>query len=469
MRHWVVISLLVSLSAFAPAGEDLSREAAAAALRKAAEFFRTQVATEGGYLWRYSDDLSKRQGEGTATATMIWVQPPGTPAVGMAFLAAHEATGDAYYLDAARQAACALVRGQLRSGGWDYSIDFNPKNRKKFAYRADEGSAGKNVTTLDDDTTQAALRLLMRVDKALEFKDAQIHEAAEFALNSLLKAQYPNGAWPQRYDQFPEPEKFPVKAASFPESWEREYKKQDYRGHCTLNDNTLADMISTMLEAARIYNEPTYRAAAEKGGGFILLAQLPEPQPAWAQQYDAEMRPAWARKFEPPAVTGGESQGAMRTLLMLYRETGDKKYLEPLPRAIAYLRKSRLPEGRLARFYEMGTNKPLYFTRDYKLTYDDADMPTHYSFKVSDGVDRIAADYERLKALDPAELQKPEKNAPPKLIPALAARAQSVAAALDDKGRWLDKKNKDRVIECRTFIHNVGTLSEYLAATREAK
>jgi len=49
------------------------------------------------------------------------------------------------------------------------------------------------------------------------------------------------------------------------------------------------------FEAWRIYGEDRYRRTAEKGGEFILLAQMPEPQPAWAQQYDVEMRPAWAR------------------------------------------------------------------------------------------------------------------------------------------------------------------------------
>jgi PelA/Pel-15E family pectate lyase len=73
------------------------------------------------------------------------------------------------------------------------------------------------------------------------------------------------------------------------------------------------------------------------------MSQMPDPQPAWAQQYDANMHPAWARVFEPPSVTGGESQGIMRMLMVLYRETGDKKYLEPIPRALAYLKKSILP------------------------------------------------------------------------------------------------------------------------------
>ena len=32
------------------------------ALQIATRFFRTQISTEGGYLWRYSDDLSRREG-----------------------------------------------------------------------------------------------------------------------------------------------------------------------------------------------------------------------------------------------------------------------------------------------------------------------------------------------------------------------------------------------------------------------
>ena len=50
--------------------------------------------------------------------------------------------------------------------------------------------------------------------------------------------------------------------------------------------------------------------AAERAGGFSLLAQMPEPQPAWAQQYDARMQPAWARKFEPPAISSSRATTA---------------------------------------------------------------------------------------------------------------------------------------------------------------
>ncbi|MEO6808497.1 MAG: pectate lyase [Isosphaeraceae bacterium] len=478
MRFVVYAALLIGL--LAPpgqAGDGSTRDQAASALRNAVGFFRARVAVEGGYLWRYSEDLSRRQGEEKATATMAWVQPPGTPAVGLALLNAHEAAGDPYYLDAARETAHALVRGQLRSGGWDYSIEFDPRLRSRIAYRVDpEVKNGRNVSTLDDDTTQAALRLLMRIDRALKFEDAAIHESVGFALKALRNAQYPNGAWPQRFDRAPDPARFPVTKAASPDDWSRTYLKADYRGHYTLNDNTLADMIDVFLEAGRIYDRPEYQKAAERGGDFLLLAQMPEPQPAWAQQYDAEMHPVWARKFEPPSITGGESQGALKVLLHLYRETGHDRFLAPIPKALAYLRRSRLDDGRLARFYELKTNRPLYFTKDdYELTYSDANMPTHYAFKIGDGTGSITREYERLKANGPDRRTDPTQTARPRPSKVLETRAMAVVKALDDQGRWVEDGRLKafgpddptrRVIDCGTFIRNVDALSRYLASTR---
>lgn len=474
--------LLPTAACAAESSADLAklRTQAAAGLKKAAEFFVDQVSTEGGYLYSYSADLSRREGERKATQSMVWVQPPGTPSVGMALLEAWQATGDRFYLDAARRAAECLVRGQLASGGWTYEIDFNPKVRSKIAYRvAPSNPTGFNVTNFDDNTTQAALRLLMRVDRALgeagEPSQA-IGEAAKYALASILAAQYPNGAWPQRYSAPPDASGFPIKRASYPESWSRTWPNTKYNGHYTFNDSAMCDVIDVMLEAWRLYDDSRYRAAAERGGDFILLAQMPEPQPAWAQQYDADMHPAWARKFEPPSITGGESQQVLKTLLQLAGETGDQKYLQPIPRAIEYLESSRLADGRVARFYELKTNRPLYFTRDYQLTYSDADMPTHYSFKLSANLDNLRRQYEKLRSA-PARSKPKSKSA--KVDPPgrdLIAKTRQALASLDAGGRWVEQgrlktaaaagAGDEPVIKSATFIANVKTLSQFLAAAR---
>jgi Pectic acid lyase len=477
-RLVIVLFVFLAMAASARAQQADQREQASAALRKAVEFFRKNVATEGGYLWRYSADLSKREGEGKATATQIWVQPPGTPAVGLAYLAAYHATGDTYYLDAARETAGALIKGQLRSGGWTYQVEFDPALRKKFAFRIDPPNKGRNYTTYDDNTTQSAVRLLARLDVALKQKDAKIHEAATVALEAILKSQYPNGAWPQGFAEFPDPAMHPVKKANYyTGDYPRAMVKKEYWSYYTLNDNLLADLVDVLFEASRLYGDAKFSKAAEKAGDFLILAQMPEPQPGWAQQYDEEMRPSWARKFEPPSITGGESQGVMQTLLRFYRETGDKKYLEPLPKALAYYKKSLLSDGRLARFYELKTNKPLYFTKTYELTFKDNDLPTHYGFKVGSRLDAIEREYERLKKLSPDELKKQREPSakPSKPGDRLIAQTKSVIAALDKEGRWVEDGKlrfqgpndpNTRIISCETFIRNVTILSNYLAASR---
>ncbi len=464
----------LAVLAFCAPQEDFFREKAAEALHKAVAFFRKEVAVEGGYLWRYSEDLGLREGEGVVTGRTVWVQPPGTPAVGWAFLDAYEATGDRFHLEAARETGGALLRGQLRSGGWQDRIEFDPAARARVAYRvdADAKKNPKNWSSLDDDKTQSALRFMMRLDRALDFKDAAVHEAVLFGLEALLKAQSANGGFPQVF-QGPASEQ-PVKKASYPESWPRSMpRNHDYWVFYTLNDNLIPDVLDVLFLAERTYGERKFREAAERAGSFLILAQMPDPQPGWAQQYDFEMHPIWARKFEPPAVTGGESQGAMETLLRLARVTGDRKYLEPLPRALDYYRRSLLPDGRLARFYELRTNRPLYFTREYELTYSDNDVPTHYSFAVSSRLDRIAEEHERLKGADLKALAAAKEDGPPKLTKELAAQARAACAALDARGRWIEegqlkyhKAPPGRVIDCGTFVRNVRGISRFLAAAK---
>ena len=116
-RPLIAVAVAVLSPALASAQSDL-RQRASDTMHRATEFYHSQVASHGGYVYHYSLDLTQRWGEGVATGNQIWVQPPGTPTVGLASLQAYEATGDRFYLDAATDAALALVYGQLKSGGW---------------------------------------------------------------------------------------------------------------------------------------------------------------------------------------------------------------------------------------------------------------------------------------------------------------------------------------------------------------
>jgi len=450
---------------------EVSPAAAKQAMKKATHFFTSDVSTAGGYLWRYTQDLSQREGEVRASDSVIWVQPPGTPTVGEAFLTAYQKTGEPYLLAAAKGAANALINGQLKSGGWTYLIDF--KNRTKAQYRIDGGSSrARNTTTFDDNTSQSALRFLILLDQELKFQDQALHAAVMYALDSFLKAQYPNGGWPQRYSDFPDPKEFPVLKANYPESWPRTFPKKKYQNYYTFNDNAIADLVELMFLAHHVYEDSRYFDAALKAGDFIILAQMPEPQPAWAQQYNQKMQPDWARRFEPPSVTGGESQGIIKTLMQIYIYSGEKKYLEPIPSALAYLKKSELPSGKLARFYELKTNRPLYFTKQYQLTYKSNDMPTHYGFIVKSSVDSLESRYRSLLKASPqklASMRFPTRRV--RLTPSLTAKAKSAIDLLNANGAWITqgdlrtaKLENVPVIDTRVFVKNLETLADYVAA-----
>jgi len=467
-------------------------------MRKAGEFFATRAAIDGGYQATYSADLGwGRSAKNARGRKQFSVTPSATPAVGLAFLEAWEVTGQDIFLEAARNACHALVRAQLCSGGWDYTIDLDPEKRKRSAYRVDVGGdcpteasdRRSNVTNLDNNSTPGALRLMMRTDLALDFKDEKIHEATLYAFDKILAAQYPNGAWAQRFSVPPDPAGFPVKPASYPESWPQEWPGNIYYLHYTFNDDAIVYVIDVLLEAAKIYNEPRYGKGARKAGNFIILAQMPEPQPAWAQQYNADMHPAWARVFEPPAVSGRESTDVMKGLLLLYRETGEKKYLKPIPPALAYLRRSTFERNGhqvFARFHELRTNRPLYITpgdrvesdplrelrnrnldtldlnldldarkhfrwwlNGYELSRDDGAGVGHYSLVThAASIDPIEAEYERLSKADPATLVRPRKLRglnPVKVLgeqkeptPAeLAPQVNKAMASLDSRGAWV--------------------------------
>jgi PelA/Pel-15E family pectate lyase len=468
-----LLGVLVSSSR----GQDrISRDDAAVAMRKAATFYREKVAVEGGYVYHYSLDLAQRWGEGVASPDQVWVQPPGTPTVGMSFLNAYEATGDSYYLDAAREAAEVLAYGQFRSGGWTNSIDV-ARRREGHRYSGGDRRQDGN-SSLDDGQTQSAIQLVVLVDEALEFKNEEIHESAMMALDALLAAQFANGAFPQVWRG--PASKQPVLKASYPDyDWRNEGRIKEYWDMYTLNDNVCGYVADALVTAHRVYGDEKYLAALARLGDFLILAQMPDPQPAWAQQYNYDMHPIWARAFEPPGVSGDESQEAIETLMTVFDATGELKYLEPIPRAIAYLKKSLLPDGRLARYYELKTNRPLYMKRNgrqYELTYDDSDLPSHYGWKTDSRLEKLQQRYNELKENGPRSDEAREASTSRRVA---GSRVAEIVGDLDDEGRWISVYDGEplvgqpkfergmKYLSSAVFSRNVTILSAYLAATKE--
>ncbi|HSG73088.1 MAG TPA: pectate lyase, partial [Planctomycetaceae bacterium] len=440
------------------------------ALRKAAGFYREKVASHGGYVYHYSVDLSQRWGEGVASKDQIWVQPPGTPTVGMAYLKAYAASGDRYYLDAATDAAEALVYGQISTGGWTNCIDFNPRGNKVAQYRNGKGR-GRTTSSLDDGQTQSAIRFLVLTDEALQFKNKKIRESVKIAFDALLAAQFPNGGFPQIWDgtKVPDP---PVLKANYPKyDWRTEGRIKEYWHMYTLNDNVTGYVTQTLLEAYRVYKDDRYLTATKRLGDFLILAQMPDPQPGWAQQYNYDMQPIWARKFEPPGISGDETQETIETLMTISEATGDKKYLAPIPAALAWLKRSLLPDGRLARYYELQTNKPLYMFRNgdvYKLTYDDSNLPGHYGWKWDSRIEELETKYKQRLAADKVEAEAAISE----------QEVREILSSLDAEGRWISKFGNQPLVgalklppgtpylSSEVFSRNVTLLSEFLESTR---
>ncbi len=468
-----LFALLLS-SSFLAAADQPDPAAITAAMKKAVTYAHTHLAREGGYASSWDKDGKMGEVEHGKSPTIISVQPHGTTTMGLSILKAYQATGDEVFLKAAQDAAHALLKCQLATGGWPADFDFAPDKANVYHLMSHveagdkEPGKRKNYSTLDDNKTQSALLFLLEMSHEPACAgDVELKRRTKIALDALLAAQAPNGAWPQQFVGPADPTA-PVLKASYPSEWSRTFPKLNYVPYYTLNDGNLERVANLLMRAYELEKDERYLTSLKKLGDFFILSQMPEPQPVWAQQYDRDMHPAWARKFEPPSVTGFESLGVLETLHHLWILTGEEKYLAPIKPALAWFERAKLPDGTYARFYELQTNKPLFFTAEkYELTYDDSNMPTHYSFK-----DKRDGDLEALKkrlAQSREELQY--KLSGPHTskewasrAKGAAAKAQKAADALDAEGRWLKKDE----IEAGDFVKNLNAMAYYVEARKKS-
>lgn len=468
MRCSLPILLILALD-FDPTlpAHELTKDQVHSDMKRAAVAFHKSASNHGGYVYYSDTKFENWWGEGKFTKDTIFVQPPGTPSVGMTFLKAYQVTGDEFYLGVALEAAEALRQGQLKSGGWPQMIDFGPAvDQRSGDYRFRQGG-NRNVSSLDDDQTQAALSFLMQLDQELDFENEKVHECVEYGLNALLKAQFPNGGFPQVWRE-PVAE-WEILKASYPEyDWRTERRVKNYWDYYTLNDGLAGTVSRTLQLAHEVYGEEQYLEALKRLGDFLILAQMPEPQPAWCQQYNEQMHPMWARKFEPPAIVGHESQDVMATLIRIYEYTKEERYLKPIPAALKYFEEECLLEdGRsLARFYELKTNRPLYMDQQYQLTYDDSNPPSHYGWKQSSRIQKVRQQYERAIQGDHEKSESSPGS--------IRRETERILKSLNSDGFWISKGDGKKLtgkpnfqgdfyyVSSRTFNQNLATLCEFL-------
>lgn len=467
-------------------------------MKKATQFMVDKVSYRGGYVWSVSEDFSRRDGEVPARATQIWIQQ-GTPDVANAYLDAYDATRDPVFLEAARKAADALVYGQRPEGGWHYFIDFDPrgteewykKEASRFKWGYEEYRHYYGNATFDDGNSAHAARFLLRF--YMTTLEPNYREPVVKALDFFLKAQYPNGAWPQRY-----PLRYEFAHDGMP----------DYTSYYTPNDGAMAANIMMLVEGYERLGDERYMEAARRGVDFLIAVQGPEGQAAWAEQFDPKtMEPTPARTHEPAGFVIRESAEIVELLETFYLMTGSTRYLRPIPGCIAWFERTNREALELkrpvARYYQLGTNLPVYNLRTdktnaegyglYRWSTTDAlgDGLGLYRTTVQEPQIRPAIDvapikneYERVSKLTPEAARAEYEGRAAKKRPGPGASAASVAEivkALDNRGAWVTSdiqvltrlpppamnpgtREPMRGISTAVFVRNLRTLTNYLQA-----
>ncbi|MCE5249028.1 pectate lyase [bacterium] len=436
--------VLLSLVTTASAQKPPAQQEVLAAMKRATGFMVDTVSCRGGYLWYYSADLSERWGEAPARPSQIWTQA-ATPDVGEMFLRMYRVTGDEYYLRCAEKAADALIYGQHPLGGWHYVIDFDKPGLdqwyrdvfSQFKWGMEEYRHYYGNCTYDDNTTQGCTRFLLRL--YVTTLDPAYREPLLRALDFMLISQYPNGAWPQRY---------PLRYEFVHDGL------ADYTSYYTLNDNMMRDILDVLVEAWEKLGNEEYLEAALRGADFLIASQGPEDQAGWAEQYDLNMQPAWARTHEPAGYMPRQTVECILQLERFYLMTGDRRYLAPVPRAIGWLEKSTFKtdssgHSLLARYYEPGTNKPVYQYKTDKVNElgygifrydsDPNGVEGNWIFTTVD-VAGLKKGYERVSALSPEQAKarySAEKTAEPRVPKTDPAAVRTLIESLDSRGAWI--------------------------------
>jgi PelA/Pel-15E family pectate lyase len=267
-----------------------------------------------------------------------------------------------YGSDEARTLADNILYYQNADHGWPKNTDMTSR------------TPPKGGSTIDNGGTTIQLEFLARVFGAtgcLQYRDPLLG-----GIDFLLSAQYENGGWPQEY---PNPE--------------------GYHKHITFNDDAMIHVLQ-LLRAIAQGSEPygfadaglkaTAGSAVAKGIECILGCQIEmaDGQRGWCAQHDeVTLEPALARTYELPSVSGSEGAQIVRFLMTIEPPTPEIR--QAIEGAVAWFEAVKITGIRIqatvdasqpsgedrvviqdpnappiwARFYELGTNRPIFSSR----------------------------------------------------------------------------------------------------------
>jgi len=265
-----------------------------------------------------------------------------------------------------RRIAANILSHQSVEGSWPKNIDTAAQ-----PYTSD---LAKLQGTFDNGATTGELRFLARAWRATN--DLQYEKAFLKGFDHILKAQYSTGGWPQFYPP-----------------------SRQYHRHITFNDDAMVRLIEFLREVAEstryeFVDSGRRRAAREsfdRGIQCILKCQIKSggKLTAWCAQHDEkDLSPRPGRSYELVSLSGSESVGIVKLLMSL--EHPSPEVIQSVQAAVAWFETARLtgirivqtpdpaapkgfdkavvsdPNGRpmWARFYEIGSNKPIFSGRD---------------------------------------------------------------------------------------------------------
>jgi PelA/Pel-15E family pectate lyase len=276
----------------------------------------------------------------------------------------------------AKTIAANILSYQSDSGGWPKNTD---TTSAPYA-----GDRAQLKATFDNSATTDELRFLARIFNATG--DESYRRAIDRGIDHILQAQYPTGGWPQ---YFPPP--------------------KSYHRHITFNDDAMVRLMEFLRE---VYQSNTFkfvsaekranaRAAFDRGIACILKCQIKVngKLTAWCAQHDEmDLSPKPGRSYELVSTSGAESVKIVRLLMSI--DHPEPEVMAAIEGAVSWFDSVKLtgirvevrpdaksPKGTdkvvvkdsaapalWARFYEIGTNRPIFSDRDGVAKWSLADL-----------------------------------------------------------------------------------------------